>query len=76
MDWQPIVEKLLELEAVPKKGLKLKRGKNEAKVSDLGLLKSQLDTLKGASAALQNEDLFESRSIQKNSEQMEYLPPH
>jgi flagellar capping protein FliD len=67
MDWQPIVEKLLELEAVPKKRLEAQKKENEAKVSDLGLLKSQLDTLKGASAALQNEDLFESRSIQKNS---------
>ena len=76
MDWQPIVEKLLELEAVPKKRLEAQKKENEAKVSDLGLLKSQLDTLKGASAALQNEDLFESRSIQRIPEQMEYLPPH
>jgi len=67
MDWQPIVEKLLELEAVPKKRLEAQKKENEAKVSDLGLLKSQLDTLKGASTALQNDDLFESRSIQKNS---------
>ena len=67
MDWQPIVEKLLELEAAPKKRLEAQKKENEAKVSDLGLLKSQLDTLKSASAALQNEDLFESRSAQKNS---------
>jgi len=67
MDWQPIVEKLLELEAVPKKRLEAQKKENEAKVSDLGLLKSQLDTLKGASAALQNNDLFESRSVQKIS---------
>ena len=60
MDWQPIVEKLLELEAAPKKRLEAQKKENEAKVSDLGLLKSQLDTLKSASAALQNEDLFES----------------
>lgn len=67
MDWAPIVEKLLELEAVPKKRLEAQKQENEAKVSDLGLLKSQLDSLKSASAALQNNDLFEARSISKNS---------
>jgi flagellar capping protein FliD len=66
MDWAPIVEKLLELEAVPKKRLESQKEENNAKVSDLGLLKSQLDTLKGASASLQNQDLFEARSVQKN----------
>ncbi len=67
MDWQPIVEKLLELEAVPKKRLESQKKENEAKVSDLGLLKSQLDTLKGTAAALQNKDLFEARKVSKNS---------
>lgn len=67
MDWQPIVEKLLELEAIPKRRLEDQKKENEAKVSDLGLLKSQLDTLKGATSSLQKSDLFESRSVQRNS---------
>jgi flagellar capping protein FliD len=67
MDWQPIVEKLLELEAAPKRRLEDQKKENEAKVSDLGLLKSQLDTLRGASTALQDKDLFESRKTIKNS---------
>jgi flagellar capping protein FliD len=68
MDWQPIVDKLLELEAIPKTRLESQKAENEAKVSDLGVLKSQLDTLKGAASALQNSDLFNSRSVKiKNS---------
>jgi len=63
MDWQPIVEKLLELEAIPKKRLESQKAENEAKVSDLGVLKSQLDSLKNASSALQDESLFNARSV-------------
>ena len=63
MDWQPIVEKLLELEAIPKKRLESQKAENEAKVSDLGVLKSQLDSLKNASSALQDQSLFNARSV-------------
>lgn len=63
MDWQPIVEKLLELEAIPKKRLESQKAENKAKVSDLGVLKSQLDTLKSAASALQDESLFNARSV-------------
>jgi flagellar capping protein FliD len=63
MDWQPIVEKLLELEALPKKRLESEKDENLAKVSDLGVLKSQLDTLKGAASSLQNKDLFDARKV-------------
>ena len=64
MDWQPIVEKLLELEAIPKQRLESQKKENEAKVSDLGLLKSQLDALRSASTALQNDSLYNARSVQ------------
>lgn len=67
MDWQPIVEKLLELEAIPKKRLESQKSENEAKVSDLGVLKSQLDSLKSASSALQDKSLFNARSVQIKS---------
>ena len=63
MDWQPIVEKLLELEALPKKRLESEKEENLAKVSDLGVLKSQLDTLKSAASTLQNKDLFDARKV-------------
>ena len=63
MDWQPIVDKLLELEAIPKTRLESQKAENEAKVSDLGVLKSQLDALKSASSALQDENLFNARSV-------------
>ena len=68
MDWQPIVDKLLELEAIPKKRLESQKDENKAKVSDLGVLKGQLDSLKSASTALQNESIFNARSVEiKNS---------
>ena len=63
MDWQPIVEKLLELEAIPKQRLEREKQENSAKVSDLGTLKSQLTSLKSASSALQNDGLFDSRKV-------------
>ena len=63
MDWQPIVDKLLELEAIPKRRLETQKAENEAKVSDLGVLKSQLDSLKSAATALQDDSLFYARSV-------------
>ena len=63
MDWQPIVDKLLELEAIPKTRLESQKQENKAKVSDLGILKSQLDSLKSSASALQSESLFNSRRV-------------
>jgi len=62
-DWQPLVEKLIELEAVPKKRLQAEKARNNEKVSELGILKSQLDTLNGSATALQSKDLFNARSV-------------
>ena len=58
-DWKPVVEQLVELEAIPKQRLQSEKSANESKVSDLGLLKSQLDALNGAAGALNNDDLYE-----------------
>jgi flagellar capping protein FliD len=63
MDWQPIVDKLIELEAIPKQRLEREKQENAAKVSDLGTLKSQLTTLQSAASALQNDSLFNSRKV-------------
>ena len=62
-DWQPLVEKLIELESVPIKRLEREKITNNEKVSELGILKSQLDTLNGTASALQNQDLFNARSV-------------
>ena len=62
MDWQPIVDKLIELEAIPKQRLLSEKDENAAKVSDLGTLKSQLTTLQSAASALQKE-FFNSRRV-------------
>ena len=63
MDWQPIVDKLLELEAIPKQRLESEKQENNAKVSDLGTLKSQLTALKNAASALQDDGLFDRRKV-------------
>ena len=62
-DWQPLVDKLIELESVPKKRLEAEKVRNTEKISELGILKSQLDSLNGAASALQNTDLFNARAV-------------
>ena len=62
-DWAPVVEQLIELERIPQKRLEQEKVENEEKISDLGILKTQLDTLKSAAKALQNDSLFQSRSV-------------
>ncbi|HAE12006.1 MAG TPA: hypothetical protein DCG39_10235 [Opitutae bacterium] len=62
-DWQPLVDKLIELESVPKQRLEAEKVRNNEKISELGILKSQLDTLNNSASALQNEDLFNARKV-------------
>ena len=62
-DWAPVVEQLIELERIPQKRLLQEKAQNEEKLSDLGVLKNQLDTLNGAVKALQNDNLFDSRKV-------------
>ena len=62
-DWAPVVDQLIELERIPQKRLEQDKVKNEEKISDLGILKTQLDTLKGAVKALQKDSLFNGRSV-------------
>jgi len=62
-DWAPVVEQLIELERIPQKRLLQEKAQNEEKLSDLGILKNQLDTLNGAVKALQNDNLFDSRKV-------------
>ena len=62
-DWAPVVDQLIELERIPQKRLEQEKVRNEEKISDLGILKTQLDTLKSAVKALQNENLFQSRKV-------------
>ena len=62
-DWQPIVDQLIELERTSVKRLEREKQGNNNKVSELGTLKSQLDTLKGAANALSDESLFRARKV-------------
>ena len=62
-DWAPVVDQLIELERIPQKRLEQEKVKNEEKISDLGMLKTQLDTLKSAAKALQDDNLFKSRKV-------------
>ena len=45
-DWQPLVDRLIELESVPKQKLEAEKVQNQAKISELGVLKSRLNTFK------------------------------
>ena len=62
-DWAPVVEQLIELERIPQRRLEQEKFKMKEKLSDLDVLKSQLDTLNGASKALQDENLFKARKV-------------
>ena len=62
-DWQPLVDRLIELESVPKQRLEAEKVQNQGKISELGVLKSRLNTLKSSATSLQNEDLFNARSV-------------
>ena len=66
-DWKPVVEQLVALEGIPKQRLQSEKASNNEKVSDLGLLKSQLDSLNGAASALNNDDLYEARKVGMDS---------
>ena len=66
-DWKPVVEQLIALEGIPKTRLQSEISANEEKISDLGLLKSQLDALNGAATTLESEDLYEARKIGMDS---------
>ena len=46
-DWKPVVEQLIELERIPQKRLAQEQDANNTKISELGILKSQLETLLG-----------------------------
>ena len=54
-DWQPLVDKLIELESVPKQRLQAEKVQNKAKISELGVLKSRLTTLRSSATNLQKE---------------------
>ena len=58
-----MVDRLIELESVPKQRLEAEKIENQGKISELGVLKSRLNTLKSSASTLQNEDLFRARSV-------------
>ena len=62
-DWQPIVDQLIELERTSVTRLEREKSENNNKVSELGILKSQLDSLKGAASSLKNEDIYNARKV-------------
>ena len=72
-DWAPVVDQLIELERIPQQRLEREKQGNEEKMSDLTVLKSQLDTLNSAGKALQNDDLFQARKITFDSDSLNGL---
>ena len=72
-DWKPVVEQLIELERIPQKKLVQEQESNNTKISELGILKSQLETLKSTSEALQNDDIYDARKVVLGEDTADYL---
>lgn len=62
-DWKAVVEQLIEIERLPQQRLQLEQQENNDKISSLGNIKSQLDSLKEKTASLEEDGLFDARSI-------------
>ena len=62
-DWQPIVDQLIDLERSSVRRLEKEKLENNNKVSELGILKSQLDTLRKTANALNDDNLFNARKV-------------
>ena len=62
MDWQNVVEQLMELERYPVRRMEAEKAANEQRVSQLVILESKLGQLKSASDNLANADLWDGRS--------------
>lgn len=72
-DWKPVVEQLIELERIPQKRLAQEQEANNTKISELGILKSQLETLKSSAESLQSDDLYDARTITFGEDTSDYL---
>jgi len=72
-DWKPVVEQLIELERIPQKKLEREKDDNDTKISELGILKSQLETLKSSAEGLQNEDIYDARKVVLGEDTSDYL---
>ena len=62
-DWAPVVDQLIELERVPQNRLIAEKQRNEEKISDLDLLKSQLDALNTSSKPCRTKIYFKLEKL-------------
>ena len=66
-DWKAVVEQLIEIERMPQQRLQFEQQENNDKISSLGQIKSQLDSLKTAADELGNDGIFDARSVSLSS---------
>ncbi len=64
MDWQSVVEQLMELERFPIRRMEADKALNDQKSVELGILRTRMGTLKTAANALTNADLWNARSTE------------
>lgn len=72
-DWKPVVEQLIELERIPQRRLESEKDSNDTKISELGILKSQLETLKSSAEGLQDADIYDARKVTHGEDTLDYL---
>ena len=63
MDWQAVVEQLMELERFPIRRMQNQQAINNQKTVELGVLGSRLTGLETAAQSLTNTDLWDARSV-------------
>ena len=63
MDWQAVVEQLMELERFPVRRMQAEQISNDQKAVELGVLESRLSGLGSAADELSNSDLWDARSV-------------
>ena len=63
MDWQAVVEQLMELERFPVRRMQAEQISNDQKAVELGVLESRLSGLGSAAEELSNSDLWDARSV-------------
>ena len=62
MDWQAVVEQLMELERFPVRRMQAEKALNDQKSGELGVLGSRMGTLKASAESLTNADLWNARA--------------
>ena len=68
MDWQNVVDQLMELERFPIRKAQNEQAINNQRITELGILETKLNQLKGAANSLSDSSLWDARSVSVSDE--------